>query len=87
MSEFRTYRVRYCEWQALAINVSARTSDEACELARKIRSNIGQDVFEQIDGAIEKFEAEELDASAISGDPPPRAPTALDFPEGQGGAS
>ena len=34
MSEFKTYRVRYREWQALAINVSARSADEACEFAR-----------------------------------------------------
>ena len=62
MSNFKTYRVRYCEWQAFAINISARTSDEACELARNIRSGIGQEPFEEIDGAIENFEAEELDA-------------------------
>ena len=60
MSAFSTYRVRYCEWQTFAINVSARSPDQACELARKIRSDIGQDAFEEIDGAIEKFEADEL---------------------------
>jgi hypothetical protein len=60
MSNFRTYRVRYTEWQAFAINVSARTSDEACELARNIRSGIGQEPFEEIDGGIEHFEAEEI---------------------------
>jgi hypothetical protein len=62
MSEFRTYRVRYREWQALAVNVSARSADEACDFARLIRSEIGQQPFEEIDGAIEGFEAEELDA-------------------------
>lgn len=62
MSAFKTYRVRYCEWQTFALSVSARSSSEACELARKIRRDIGQDAFEEIDGAIENFEAEELDA-------------------------
>jgi hypothetical protein len=61
MSNFRTFRVRYTEWQAFAINVSARTSDEACELARNIRSDIGQEPFEEIDGGIEHFEAEQID--------------------------
>ena len=62
MSNFKTYRVRYTEWQAFAINLSARSADEACELARKLRSHIGQEPFEEFDGAIENFDAEELDA-------------------------
>jgi hypothetical protein len=62
MNDFKTYRVRYTEWQTFALNVGARSSSEACELARKIRSDIGQDAFEEIDGAIENFEAEEIDA-------------------------
>jgi len=62
MSEFKTYRVRYREWQALAINLSARSPDEACEFARLIRSELGHQRFEEIDGAIEGFEAEEIDA-------------------------
>jgi hypothetical protein len=60
MSEFKTYRVRCCEWQMLAINLSARSPGDACELARQVRSNVGQEPFEEIDGAIEHFEAEEL---------------------------
>jgi len=60
MSTFMTYRVRYCEWQTFAINVSARTAAEACELARQIRSHVGQEPFEEIDGATENFEAEEI---------------------------
>jgi hypothetical protein len=68
MSTFRTYRVRYTEWQAFAINVSARTFEEACELARNIRSGIGQEPFEEIDGGIEHFEAEELDAREFAED-------------------
>lgn len=62
MTSFKTYRVRYREWQALALNLSARSAEEACELARQIRSGIGQQPFEEIDGAIDGFEAEELDA-------------------------
>jgi hypothetical protein len=65
MNDFKTYRVRYTEWQTFALNVGARSSLEACELARKIRSDIGQDAFEEIDGAIENFEAEEIDAREI----------------------
>jgi hypothetical protein len=59
MINFRTYRVRYGEWQTFAINISARSREDACELARQIRSNVGQEPFEEIDGAIEDFEAEE----------------------------
>jgi hypothetical protein len=62
MSAFSTYRVRYYEWQTFTINVSARSPNEACELARKIRSDIGQEPFEEIDGAIEDFEAAEINA-------------------------
>jgi hypothetical protein len=62
VSNFKTYRVRYTEWQAFAINLSARSADEACELARNVRSSIGQEPFEEIDGAIENFAAEEVDA-------------------------
>jgi len=39
MSEFKTYRVRYCEWQTFAINVSARTEDEARVGARHPQRN------------------------------------------------
>lgn len=88
MSPFKTYRVRHREWQTLALNVSAPSPDEACELARQIRGNIGQQPFEEIDGAIEDFEAEELDArDTIHSDPPPAAESALHFLKGKGGAS
>lgn len=62
MSNFKTYRVRYCEWQTSAINISARTAGEACNLARGIRNQIGQEPFEELDGGSEGFDAEELDA-------------------------
>jgi hypothetical protein len=69
MEEFRTYRVRHREWQALAINVSARSADEACDVARLIRgSELGQRHFEEIGGAIEGFEAEEIDARDRAGE-------------------
>jgi hypothetical protein len=66
VSNFKTYRVRYIEWQAFAINLSARSAEEACELARKVRSDIGPDPFEEFDGAIETFEAEEVQARDIA---------------------
>jgi hypothetical protein len=88
MSEFKTYRVRYTEWQAFAINVSARSPDEACELARKVRSNIGQEPFEEFDGGIEHFDAEEIDArDIVNSDPPQAAMCARRSRKGQGGAS
>jgi len=60
MSNFKTYRVRYCEWQTFAINVSARSADEACELAESIRTTIGQEPFEEMDGASDGWDAEEI---------------------------
>jgi hypothetical protein len=60
MSNFKTYRVRYCEWQTFAINLSARNADEACALAEQIRSEIGQEPFEELDGASDGFEAREI---------------------------
>ena len=86
MSEFNTYRVRYREWQTFAINVSARSAKHACELARQIRGTIGQEPFEEMDGAIEHFDAEEIDARDLP-DPPRAAESALRFFKGQGGAS
>ncbi len=64
MSGFKTYRVRYCEWQTFAINVSARSADEACELAENIRSSIGQEPFEEIDGANDGWDAKEIENQA-----------------------
>ena len=55
MSNFMTYRVRYCEWQTFTINLSARSAAEACELAHQIRSHVGQEPFEETDGGIEHF--------------------------------
>lgn len=63
MSTFDTYRVRLCETRALAINISARSADEACELAQQIHELIGQGPFEAIDGAAEHVEAQHLDTS------------------------
>jgi hypothetical protein len=65
MSTFRTYRVRYCEWQTFAINLSARNADEACALARAIRNTLGQEPFEELHGASDGFEAEEITAAEI----------------------
>ena len=63
MSTFDTYRVRLCETRALAINISARSAEEACELAQQIRGRIGQEPFEAIDGTTENVEAQLLDIS------------------------
>jgi hypothetical protein len=60
MSPFKTYRVRFCEWQSFAISISARTQEEAIELAGTIRSNHGTEPFEELDGATEGWEAEEV---------------------------
>jgi hypothetical protein len=88
MITFKTYRVRCCEHQILAINVSARTPEDACELARQIRSEIGQHPFEEIDGATENFEAEELEAGDFVTDPSSElAQTVLDLVRGKGGVS
>ncbi len=63
MSTFNTYRVRHCEWQTFAINVSARNPGEACQLARDIRNTIGQEPFEELDGGSDHFEAEAITAA------------------------
>ncbi len=60
MSPFKTYRVRFCEWQSFALTLSARTQDEAIELASTLRDNHGTDPFEELDGATEGWEAEEV---------------------------
>jgi hypothetical protein len=85
MSEFSTYRVRFRDCRLFALNVSAPSPEQACELARQVRANIGQHAFEEIDGWIDEFEAEDI-TSARNGDPS-HAPSALKFFGGQGGAS
>jgi len=65
MSDFKTYRVRYCEWQTFAINVSARNDDDACELAQEIRASIGQMPFEELDGASDGWQAEEISGADL----------------------
>jgi hypothetical protein len=73
MGTFDTYRVRLCETRALAINVSARSAEGACELALRIREELGQGPFEAIDDATENVEAQLLDTSE-SPWPPTRLP-------------
>jgi hypothetical protein len=60
MSSFKMFRVRFCEWQSFAINISARTQEEAIDLARTIRDNQGTEPFEELDGNSEGWEAEEV---------------------------
>ena len=86
MSEFSTYRVRFRDCRLFALNIGAPSPEQACELARQVRANIGQHAFEEIDGWIDEFEAEEIAVSARNLDPSV-APSALKFFKGQGGAS
>jgi hypothetical protein len=65
MSTFNTYRVRCCEWQTFAINISARSADEACALASNIRNTIGREPFEELDGGTDSFVAEEITAAEL----------------------
>ncbi len=60
MSPFKTYRVRFCEWQSFAISISARTPEEAIELAGTLRDTHGIEPFEELNGAAEGWEAEEV---------------------------
>lgn len=90
MSTFKTYRVRYCEWQTFAINLSARNAEEACELAETIRDTIGQEPFEEMDGASDGWDAEEI--SGADSPVPPNARVAAksrrtDKVAGKGGAA
>ena len=54
------FRVRFCEWQTFAIDISARDADQAIELAQAIRNQRGTDPFEEMDGASDGWEAEEV---------------------------
>jgi hypothetical protein len=47
------------------MNLSARSADEACELAEQIRGAVGQHPFEEIDGATDDFHAQELDVRPL----------------------
>jgi hypothetical protein len=87
MTEFSTYRVRFRDCRLFALNLSAPSPEQACELARQVRANIGQHVFEEFDGWIDEFEAEPLGTGPINADQPLGAPSALDFLKEQGGAS
>ncbi len=60
MSPFKTFRVRFCEWQTFGLSISARTPDEAIELATTLRCDHGTEPFEELDGATEGWEAEEV---------------------------
>jgi hypothetical protein len=56
----KTFRVRFCEWQTFAIDISARDADQAIELAQSIRTQHGTDPFEEMDGASDGWEAVEV---------------------------
>jgi hypothetical protein len=46
---FKTFRVRFCEWQTFAVNVSGRSADHAIELAQSLRDRHGTEAFEEMD--------------------------------------
>ena len=60
MSCFKNCRVRFCQWQTFAIDVWARTPDDAVELAQTIRNERGIDPFEEIDSDADDWDAEEI---------------------------
>jgi hypothetical protein len=57
---FKTFRVRFCEWQTFAVNVSGRSADHAIELAQSLRDRHGTEAFEEMDGASDGWQAEEV---------------------------
>jgi hypothetical protein len=61
MSSFKTFRIRFCEWQTFAINISAITQEDAIDLANTIRCNHGTEPFEELDGGSEGWDAEEVE--------------------------
>jgi hypothetical protein len=56
----KTFRVRFCEWQTFAIDISARDEDQAIELAQTLRQEHGAEPFEEMDGDSDGWEAEEV---------------------------
>jgi hypothetical protein len=56
----KTFRVRFCEWHTFAIDISARDAQQVVELAQTLRNEHGDEPFEEIDGATEAWEAEEV---------------------------
>jgi hypothetical protein len=59
MSASKTYRVRFCEWQTFAINISATTPEDAIRLAQAQRNDHGTEPFEELDGGSDGWDAEE----------------------------
>jgi hypothetical protein len=56
----KTFRVRFCEWQTFAIDISARNAEHAVELAQTLRQEHGDEPFEEMDGACDAWQAEEV---------------------------
>ena len=54
MSEFKTYRVRCCEDRVLAINISGRDEEQACDLAASIYGLLDNQPFEEIDASLDR---------------------------------
>jgi hypothetical protein len=53
----KTYRVRFCEWQTFAIDITAADSVQAMELAQTIREQHGTEPFEETDGGTDDWYA------------------------------
>jgi hypothetical protein len=51
----KTYRVRFCEWQTFAIDITASNAAQAIELAQTIRHEHGTDSFEEMDGGTDDW--------------------------------
>jgi len=51
------YRVRFCEWQTFAIDITAANAAQAIELAQTIRHEHGTDSFEEMDGGTDDWYA------------------------------
>ena len=64
----RTFRVRFTEWQAFALDITANSEQRAIEIGQAIRDHLGTIDFEEFDGGTEAWEAE-----PISDDTPSRA--------------
>lgn len=56
----KSYRVRFCEWQTFAMDITAANAAQAMELAQTIRQEHGTDPFEEMDGATDDWFAYQL---------------------------
>jgi hypothetical protein len=67
----QTFRVRFTEWQAFALDIHAGSQERAIQIGQAIRETLGTIDFEEIDGGTEGWDAE-----LIHDAPPARTPIA-----------